>query len=160
MFFTNKLFWVTVIPLIYSLMGFFFQNLTVSYIPAEVYTRPGADVTVYGVFHNHSWNASKAVWMLNGQMLPESQYRMINERVSAVTITSKEPGFDTLMCCYPWGQRYKCSIAYTKVYVEGEINCGTSSDFSHWYKMLSRLWCLLMAANKMPYSRELLYIQL
>ncbi|KAK3556758.1 hypothetical protein QTP70_016696 [Hemibagrus guttatus] len=107
----------------------FFLTLDVSYIPAEVYTRPGAEVTVYGVFHNHSWNASKAVWMLNGQMLPESQYRMINERVSAVTITSKEPGFDTLMCCYPWGQRYKCSIAYTKVYVEGffdaNITCQT-----------------------------------
>ncbi|KAG7326283.1 hypothetical protein KOW79_009684 [Hemibagrus wyckioides] len=107
----------------------FLLTLDVSYIPAEVYTRPGADVTVYGVFHNHSWNASKAVWMLNGQMLPESLYRMINKRVSAVTITSKEPGFDTLMCCYPWGERYKCSIAYTKVYVEGffdaNITCQT-----------------------------------
>lgn len=105
-----------------------FQPSTVSYIPAEVFSRPGAEVTVYGVFHNHSWTASKAVWMLNGQMLPESQYRMINERVSAVTIRSKEPGFDTLMCCYPMGERYKCSIAYTKVYVEGETNRVRISD--------------------------------
>lgn len=104
----------------YSSVCFFSQHSTVSYIPAEVVTRPGAEVTVYSVFHNHSWTASKAVWMLNGQMLPKSQYRMINERVSVVTVRSKEPGFDTLMCCYPWGERYKCSIAYTKVYVEGE----------------------------------------
>ncbi|XP_053087546.1 leptin receptor isoform X2 [Pangasianodon hypophthalmus] len=107
----------------------FYLTLDVSYIPAEEFTRPGAEITVYSVLHNHSWAASKAVWMLNGQMLPESQYRMINERVSAVTIRSKEPGFDTLMCCYPWGERYKCSIAYTKVYVEGffdaNITCQT-----------------------------------
>ncbi|TVK90654.1 Leptin receptor [Bagarius yarrelli] len=107
----------------------FYLTLDVSYIPAEVFTRPGVEVTVYSVFHNHSWNASKAVWMLNGQMLPESQYRMINEKISAVTIRSKEPGFNTLMCCYPWGQRYKCSIAYTKIYVEGffdaNITCQT-----------------------------------
>ncbi|XP_060775898.1 leptin receptor isoform X2 [Neoarius graeffei] len=107
----------------------FYLTLDVSYIPTEVFTRPGAEVTVYGVFHNHSWTASKAVWMLNGQMLPESQYQMINKRVSAVTVRSKEPGFDTLMCCYPWGQRYKCSIAYTKLYVEGffdaNITCQT-----------------------------------
>ncbi|KAF7711805.1 leptin receptor isoform X1 [Silurus meridionalis] len=107
----------------------FYLTLDVSYIPAEVFTSPGAEVTVYGVLHNHSWTAAKAVWMLNGQMLPESQYRMINERVSAVTIRAKEPGFDTLMCCHPLGERYKCSIAYTKVYIEGffdaNITCQT-----------------------------------
>ncbi|KAF5903183.1 leptin receptor isoform X1, partial [Clarias magur] len=100
----------------------FYLTLDVSYIPSEVFTRPGEEVTVYGVFHNHSWTASKAVWMLNGLILPESQYQTINERVSAVTIRPKEAGLDTLMCCYPWGERYKCSIAYTKVYVEGFFN--------------------------------------
>ncbi|KAK2858151.1 hypothetical protein Q7C36_006070 [Tachysurus vachellii] len=112
----------------------FFLTLDVSYIPAEVFTRPGEEVTVYGVFHNHSWTASKAVWMLNGQVLPESQYQTINERVSAVTIRSKEPGFDTLLCCYPLEQSYKCSIAYTKVYVEGffdaNITCQTEQHSS------------------------------
>lgn len=103
--------------MVYSCVFFF---VTVSHIPDEVVTRPGADVTVYGVFHNHNWSASEAVWMLNGQILPKSQQQLINERVSAVTIRLNEPGFDTLMCCYPWGERYNCSIAYTKIYVEGE----------------------------------------
>uniref|UniRef100_A0A8B9JSH7 Fibronectin type-III domain-containing protein n=1 Tax=Astyanax mexicanus TaxID=7994 RepID=A0A8B9JSH7_ASTMX len=107
----------------------FYLTLNVSYIPAEVFTRPDAEVTVYGVFHNHSWSARRAVWMLNGQVIPESQYRVVNERVSAVTIRSKEPGFDTLLCCHPWGERYKCNIAYAKVYTEGlfdaNITCQT-----------------------------------
>ncbi|XP_062854239.1 leptin receptor [Trichomycterus rosablanca] len=107
--------------------------LDVSYIPAELFTRPGEDVTVYCVLHNRSWTASRAVWMLNGQLIPDSHYRAINERVSAVTVRSKEPGFDTLMCCYPWGERYKCSIAYAKVYIEGlfeaDISCQTDQHF-------------------------------
>uniref|UniRef100_A0A8C1K8Z7 Leptin receptor n=1 Tax=Cyprinus carpio TaxID=7962 RepID=A0A8C1K8Z7_CYPCA len=93
------------------------------YIPAEVFTTPGSEITVSAVFHNRSWRASKAVWMLNGQVkIPESQYRVINEQVSAVTVTVDEPGFDTLMCCHQWGERFKCIIAYAKIYTEGMFN--------------------------------------
>lgn len=95
--------------------------LKVSYIPTEVFTTPDSDVTLYAVFHNRSWSASKAVWLLNGQVkIPESQYRVINERVSAVTLQATGPGFDSLMCCHPWGERFKCTIAYAKMYTEGE----------------------------------------
>ncbi|XP_043098358.1 leptin receptor isoform X2 [Puntigrus tetrazona] len=101
----------------------FYFTLDVSYIPAEIFTRPGSEVTVYAVFHNRSWSASKAVWMLNGQVkIPESQYTVINEQVSAVTVTLDEPGFDTLMCCHQWGERFKCIIAYAKIYTEGMFN--------------------------------------
>uniref|UniRef100_A0A672LC26 Leptin receptor-like n=1 Tax=Sinocyclocheilus grahami TaxID=75366 RepID=A0A672LC26_SINGR len=101
----------------------FYVTLDISYIPAEIFTTPGSQVTVYAVFHNRSWSASKAVWMLNGQVkIPESQYRVINEQVSAVTVTVDEPGFDTLMCCHQWGERFKCIIAYAKIYTEGMFN--------------------------------------
>ncbi|XP_058635214.1 leptin receptor isoform X3 [Onychostoma macrolepis] len=101
----------------------FYFTLDVSYIPAEIFTTPGSEVMVYAVFHNRSWSASKAVWMLNGQVkIPESQYRVINEQVSAVTVTVDEPGFDTLMCCHQWGERFKCMIAYAKIYTEGMFN--------------------------------------
>uniref|UniRef100_A0A8C1W4X7 Leptin receptor n=1 Tax=Cyprinus carpio TaxID=7962 RepID=A0A8C1W4X7_CYPCA len=101
----------------------FYFTLGVSYIPAEIFTTPGSEVTIYAVFHNRSWSASKAVWMLNGQVkIPESQYRVINEQVSAVTVTVDEPGFDTLMCCHQWGERFKCIIAYAKIYTEGMFN--------------------------------------
>lgn len=103
-----------------SSASLFFHLSKVSYIPPEVFTRPGEEVTVYSVFHNRSWNASRAVWMLNGQEIPESQYKVVNERVSAVTIRSKQPGFDTLMCCLR-GERYKCSLAYAMVYKEGKL---------------------------------------
>ncbi|KAI7807653.1 leptin receptor [Triplophysa rosa] len=101
----------------------FYFTLDVSYIPAEVFSTPGSDVTLYAVFHNRSWSASNAVWMLNGQVkIPESQYRVINERVSAVTLQATSPGFDSLMCCHPWGERFKCTIAYAKMYTEGMFN--------------------------------------
>nr|XP_055068564.1 leptin receptor isoform X2 [Misgurnus anguillicaudatus] len=105
----------------------FYFTLDVSYIPAEVFTTPGSNVTVYAVFHNRSWSASKAVWMLNGQVkIPESQYMVINERVSAVTLQATSPGFDSLMCCHPWGERFKCTIAYAKMYTEGRFNADIS----------------------------------
>jgi len=60
--------------------------------------------------------------MLNGQVkIPESQYRVINEQVSAVTVTVDEPGFDALMCCHQWGERFQCIIAYAKIYTEGKL---------------------------------------
>ncbi|XP_067315892.1 leptin receptor isoform X2 [Pseudorasbora parva] len=100
-----------------------FYTLDVSYIPAEVFMTPGSEVTVYAVFHNRSWSAGKAVWMLNGQeKIPESQYRVINEQVSAVTIKVDEPRFDTLMSCHLGGERFKCPIAYGKIYTEGTFN--------------------------------------
>ncbi|XP_073707958.1 leptin receptor [Garra rufa] len=93
--------------------------LDVSYISAEVFTTPGSEFTVYGVFHNRSWNASNAMWMLNAQVkIPESQYKVINEHVSAVTVTLDEPGFDYLMCC----DGLNCGIAYAKIYTEGMFN--------------------------------------
>ncbi|XP_056114810.1 leptin receptor isoform X2 [Rhinichthys klamathensis goyatoka] len=107
----------------------FYFTLDVSYIPAEVFTTPGSEVTVYAVFHNRSWNASQAVWMLNGQQkIPESQYRVINDQVSAVTMKVDEPGFDVLMCCQPWGERFKCSIAYAKIYTEGRFNADITCE--------------------------------
>uniref|UniRef100_A0A4W4H029 Fibronectin type-III domain-containing protein n=1 Tax=Electrophorus electricus TaxID=8005 RepID=A0A4W4H029_ELEEL len=108
----------------------FYLALDVSYIPTEVLTRPGDEATVYGVLHNHGWAASEVVWMLNGQVIPESQYKVVNTRVSAVTVRSKDPGFDTLMCCLSWGEKYKCSIAYAKVYTEGlfDANITCQSD--------------------------------
>ncbi|XP_072540345.1 leptin receptor isoform X2 [Salminus brasiliensis] len=109
-----------------------YLTLDVSYIPAEVFIQPSDEVRVYSVFHNHSWTASRAVWMLNGQLIPESQYRVVNERVSVVTIKLKKAGFDTLMCCYSWEEKYKCSIAYSKVYTEGNfeanITCRTDQQ--------------------------------
>ncbi|XDV35775.1 hypothetical protein PO909_005658 [Leuciscus waleckii] len=107
----------------------FYFALDVSYIPAEVFTTPGSEVTVYAVFHNRSWSASKAVWFLNGQKkIPESQYRVINYQVSAVTMKVDEPGFDTLMCCQQLGERVNCSIPYAKIYTEGSFNADITCE--------------------------------
>lgn len=61
------------------------------------------------------------MWLLNGQVIPESQYSVINEQVSAVTVKIDEPGFDTLMCCHQCEERFDCMIAYAKIYTEGGL---------------------------------------
>ncbi|XP_076871066.1 leptin receptor isoform X2 [Brachyhypopomus gauderio] len=122
-------------PLVWSDWSLpFYQTLDVSYIPTEVLTKPGAEATVYGVFHNGGWAASKVVWMLNGQVIPESQYKVVNARVSAVTFRSKDPGFGFLMGCLPWGERFKCSIAYAKVYTEGLFDANITCQSDQWFK--------------------------
>lgn len=112
----------------------FYFTLDVSYIPAEVYTTPGSEVTVYSVFHNRSWSASKAAWFLNGKMkIPESQYRVINEQVSTVTLKMDKAGFDTLMCCHTLGEKVMCTIPYAKIYTEGRFNAKITCQSNYSY---------------------------
>ncbi|XP_051568745.1 leptin receptor-like isoform X1 [Myxocyprinus asiaticus] len=122
--------------------------LDVSYIPAEVFTIPGSEVTVYAIFHNRSWSASKAVWMLNGQVeIPESQYKVINEQVSAVTLKADQPGFHTLMCCYSLGKGIKGSIAYAKIYTEGMFNANITCQSKN-----SKVDTMTCEWNKSPWA--------
>ncbi|XP_056316006.1 leptin receptor [Danio aesculapii] len=112
----------------------FYFRQEVSYIPAEVFTTPGSEVTVYSVFHNRSWSASKAVWFLNGKIkIPESQYRVINEQVSTVTLKMDKAGFDTLMCCFTLGEKSMCSIAYAKIYTEGRFDANITCQSKYSY---------------------------
>ncbi|XP_051563114.1 leptin receptor-like isoform X1 [Myxocyprinus asiaticus] len=122
--------------------------LDVSYIPAEVFTTPGSEVTVYAVFHNRSWSARNAVWMLNGQVeIPESQYKVINEQVSAVTLKADQPGFHTLMCCYSLGEGIKGSIAYAKIYTEGMFNANITCQSRN-----SKVDTMTCEWNKSPWA--------
>ncbi|XP_030647005.1 leptin receptor [Chanos chanos] len=102
-----------------------YVTLDISYLPAEVFAAPGSAVTVYAVFHNRSWSADRAVWLLNGHMkLSQNQYRAVNDRVSAASVVVGQPGFDTLMCCQWWGDKYQCIIAYAKIYTTGLFDAG------------------------------------
>ncbi|KAM3876341.1 leptin receptor [Diretmus argenteus] len=99
---------------------------TVSYIPEKVVARPGENVTVYCVFNDHSGDASSAVWMLNFKKLPHSQYSMVNQRVSQITVRPSEKRlYDLLQCTQHW------TIPYSQIYVEGatiDISCETNGD--------------------------------
>ncbi|TRY92524.1 hypothetical protein DNTS_008246 [Danionella cerebrum] len=111
----------------------YYQILGVSYIPREVFTTPGSEVTVRAILHKRNWDATKVVWMLNSQVkIPKSQYTVINHQISAVTLKLDQPGFDSLMCCHPWGETLNCSIAYVKIYTEGmfnaDITCQSKED--------------------------------
>ncbi|KAL2089708.1 hypothetical protein ACEWY4_014396 [Coilia grayii] len=101
------------------------------YMPEVVFTSPGSEVTVYCTIQS---NASNARWWLNGkEKVPESQYQVISEHVSAVTWRPTAAGVDTLLCCEKRPlQVDHCSPAYAKVYTTGshstDISCETTLD--------------------------------
>lgn len=93
-------------------------------MPEVVFARPGSEVTVYCTRRN----ATNVRWWLNLRAaIPESQYRVVSEHVSAVTWRPSEAGMDVLFCCDK-GQRPveegpvqkdQCSLSYAKVYSTG-----------------------------------------
>lgn len=89
-------------------------------MPEVVFTSPGSNVTVYCAIQDARRNATNVRWWLNGQYpIPESQYRVINDYVSAVTWQTEAAGVDVLFCCEK-GENDLCNPPYAKVYTTGQ----------------------------------------
>ncbi|XP_031430873.1 leptin receptor [Clupea harengus] len=102
------------------------------YMPEVVFTSPGSNVTVYCAIQDARRNATNVRWWLNGQYpIPESQYRVINDYVSAVTWQTEAAGVDVLFCCEK-GENDLCNPPYAKVYTTGsysaDLKCQTTVD--------------------------------
>ncbi|KAJ8409413.1 hypothetical protein AAFF_G00228140 [Aldrovandia affinis] len=110
----------------------------VTYIPETVFTGMGDNVTVYCIFNNRSLSARNVVWWLNAQeKVPESQYSVLNDRVSSVTLPNVRPlkrqPFNVLHCCQRSGETSLCSYRYASLYTEGvsvAISCESNGDLS------------------------------
>lgn len=127
----------------------FVSSTAVSYIPEKVVARPGENVTVYCVFNDHNVDASMAEWKLNFKQLHRSQYRAVNQRVSAtsaprflscgvvrsnnpldVDVVHFEKNQVSQITLRPSGTRMydllQCTqgwtIPYSQIYVEGELS--------------------------------------
>uniref|UniRef100_A0A4W5Q7S3 Leptin receptor n=1 Tax=Hucho hucho TaxID=62062 RepID=A0A4W5Q7S3_9TELE len=82
----------------------------VTYLPERVVASLGDSVTVYCVFNDRRVNASTAIWFLNLDRLPQSQYTAVNDRVSKITVQpSEQKLYDILRCCQPSGEKYNIS---------------------------------------------------
>ncbi|XP_076133984.1 leptin receptor isoform X1 [Alosa pseudoharengus] len=102
------------------------------YMPEVVFASPGSEVTVYCIIQDTRWNATNVRWWLNGKdPIPESQYRAINDHVSAVTWRTMAAGVHFLLCCAK-GEKDLCSHIYPKVFTKGNYNttidCQTTVD--------------------------------
>lgn len=89
------------------------------YMPEVVFASPGSEVTVYCSIADTRRNATKIRWWLNYLVsVPENQYQVISDHVSAVTWRPSEAGMDVLLCCEK-GEKDQCSHSYAKVYTAG-----------------------------------------
>ncbi|XP_071005936.1 leptin receptor-like isoform X1 [Oncorhynchus clarkii lewisi] len=104
----------------------------VTYLPERVAASLGDSVTVHCVFNDRRVNASTAVWFLNLDRLPQSQYTAVNDRVSKITVQpSEQKLYDILRCCQPSGEKYSCNYRYATIYIKDpviDISCVTNGD--------------------------------
>lgn len=107
----------------------YIQLDTVSYIPESVKVRPGEEITIYCVFNDHDFNSSSAQWFLNfEEPLDSSQYQMVNQWVSRVTVQPLETAMYDIVLCSPENPH-----SNSQIYVEGapiNITCQTNGGIN------------------------------
>nr|XP_021152075.1 leptin receptor isoform X2 [Columba livia] len=96
----------------------------VLYFPPKILTSVGSNVSFHCIYKNKSKTvvSKKIVWWLNlAEEIPESQYTLVNDRVSKVTLfnlkATKPRGsffYNTLYCCH---QNRECHHRYAELYV-------------------------------------------
>ncbi|NWQ81578.1 LEPR protein, partial [Columbina picui] len=108
----------------------------VLYFPPKILTSVGSNVSFHCIYKNKSKTvvSKKIVWWLNlAEEIPESQYTLVNDRVSKVTLfnlkATKPRGsffYNTLYCCH---QNRECHHRYAELYVvDVDINITCETD--------------------------------
>ncbi|OXB82163.1 UNVERIFIED_CONTAM: hypothetical protein H355_009042, partial [Colinus virginianus] len=108
----------------------------VLYFPSKILTSVGSNVSFHCIYKNKSKSvASEEIdWWLNlAEEIPESQYTLVNERVSKVTLfnlkATKPRGsffYNALYCCH---QSRECHHRYAELYVvDVNINIKCETD--------------------------------
>ncbi|NXD10319.1 LEPR protein, partial [Nothocercus nigrocapillus] len=108
----------------------------VLYFPPKLLTSVGANVSFHCIYSNKNKivASKKIVWWLNlAEEIPESQYMLVNDRVSKVTLfnlkATKPRGnffYNALYCCH---QNRECHHRYAELYVvDMNINITCETD--------------------------------
>lgn len=111
-----------------DLSGFLsFLVAEVLYFPTKILTSVGSNVSFHCIYKNKTQSVAskKIVWWLNlAEEIPESQYTLVNDRVSKVTLfnlkATKPRGsffYNALYCCH---QNRECHHRYAELYVVGK----------------------------------------
>lgn len=117
----------------------------VLYFPPKILTSAGSNVSFHCIYKNKTKIvvSKKIVWWLNlAEEIPESQYTLVNDRVSKVTLfnlkATKPRGsffYNALYCCH---QNRECHHRYAELYVVGK----TPDDFKLYF------WCILIVRSE------------
>ncbi|XP_010006280.1 PREDICTED: leptin receptor [Chaetura pelagica] len=108
----------------------------VLYFPPKILTSVGSNVSFHCIYKNKTKlvASQKIVWWLNlAEEIPESQYTLVNDRVSKVTLSNlkatKPRGsffYHALYCCH---QNRECHHRYAELYVvDMDINITCETD--------------------------------
>ncbi|XP_063263036.1 leptin receptor [Prinia subflava] len=147
-------------------------NLTsgaqVLYFPPKTLTSAGSNISFLCIYKNHTQpvEAREVVWWLNlAEEIPASQYSLVNNRVSKVTLfnlKATQPRgsffYNALYCCH---QSRECHHRYAEFYVvdmDFNISCQTDGYLT---KMTCR-WSanpttLLLGSLQLRYYRSQIY---
>ncbi|KFQ34854.1 Leptin receptor, partial [Merops nubicus] len=141
----------------------------VLYFPPKILTSAGSNVSFHCIYKNKTTlvSSKKIVWWLNlAEEIPDSQYTLVNDRVSKVTLfnlkATKPRGsffYNALYCCH---QNRECHHRYAELYVvDVDVNITCETD-GYLAKMTCR-WSanpntlLLGSSLQLRYYRSRIY---
>ncbi|NXT18736.1 LEPR protein, partial [Syrrhaptes paradoxus] len=141
----------------------------VLYFPPKILTSAGSNVSFHCIYKNKTKivASKKIVWWLNlAEEIPESQYTLVNDRVSKVTLfnlkaTKPRGGFfyTALYCCH---QNRECHHRYAELYVV-DMNINITCETDGYLTKMTCRWSanpntlLLGSSLQLRYSRSRIY---
>lgn len=103
-----------------------FLIIDVIYFPPKILTSVGSNVSFHCIYKNENKivSSKKIVWWMNlAEKIPESQYNIVGDRVSKVTLPSLNATrlrgkftYDAVYCC----DEHACHHRYAELYVVGK----------------------------------------
>ncbi|NWX09219.1 LEPR protein, partial [Caloenas nicobarica] len=141
----------------------------VLYFPPKILISVGSNVSFHCIYKNKSKTvvSKKIVWWLNlAEEIPESQYTLVNDRVSKVTLfnlkATKPRGsffYNTLYCCH---QNRECHHRYAELYVV-DVNINITCETDGYLTQMTCRWSanpttvLLGSSLQLRYYRSTIY---
>ncbi|XP_053446301.1 leptin receptor isoform X2 [Nycticebus coucang] len=139
-----------------------FTTQDVIYFPPKILTSVGSNVSFHCIYKNENKivSSKKIVWWMNlAEKIPQSQYRVVSERISKVTFANLKATrprgkftFDAVYCC----AGPECHHRYAELYViDVNINISCETD-GHLTKMTCR-WLAPAAQSLVGSTLQLRY---
>ncbi|XP_037259565.1 leptin receptor isoform X3 [Falco biarmicus] len=141
----------------------------VLYFPPKILTSVGSNVSFHCIYKNKTKIvvSKKIVWWLNlAEEIPESQYTLVNDRVSKVTLfnlkATKPRGsffYNALYCCH---QNRECHHRYAELYVV-DVNIAITCETDGYLTKMTCRWSanpntlLLGSSLQLRYYRSKIY---
>ncbi|NXJ76694.1 LEPR protein, partial [Trogon melanurus] len=141
----------------------------VLYFPPKILTSVGSNVSFHCIYKNKTKivASEKIVWWLNlAEEIPESQYTLVSDRVSKVTLfnlkATKPRGsffYNALYCCH---QNRECHHRYAELYVV-DVNVNMTCETDGYLTKMTCRWSanpntlLLASSFQLRYHRSRIY---